>query len=126
MKNALKRGRWSAFMTVLLLALLAQVFQSYSSPVQSEMECLCKDPYNLSITNRGSGAISFAWNAAGSPDSFEVWYYRREDNYTSQPVTTTNLNHTFSGLSAGTYDVQVKAVCGAQGSGGIIWVDIIL
>jgi len=126
MKNAQKKGRWGAFMTVLLLALLAQVVQSYSSPVESETACLCMDPYNLSITNQGSNSISFSWNAAGSPDNFEVWYYRREDQYTSQPVTTTNLSHTFTGLPAGTYDVQVKAVCGAQGSGGIIWVDIIL
>lgn len=113
-------------MTVLLLALLAQVFQSYSSPVQPETECLCMDPYNLDITNQGSGAISFSWNAAGSPDGFEVWYYRREDHYTSQPVPTTNLYHTFTGLPAGTYTVHVKAVCEAQYSGEIIWVDIIL
>ncbi len=84
------------------------------------------DPYNLDITNQGSGAISLTWSAAGSPDGYEVWYYRREDHYTSQPVQTTNLYHTFTGLPTGTYDVHVKAVCGAQGSGGIIWVDIIL
>lgn len=113
-------------MTVLLLALLAQVFQSYSPAVQSEEACLCMDPYNLSVTNQGSNYISFSWNVAGSPDNFEVWYYRREDHYTSQPVATNNLNHTFTSLPTGTYDVHVKAVCGAQESGGIIWVDVIL
>jgi len=126
MENAQKRQRWSAFMTVLLLALLAQVFQSYTLPQQTETVCDCMSPYNLALTDVTSSSISADWDVAGSPDGFKVWYYRREDNYTSQPITTNNPYHTFSGLASGTYDIHVVAVCGLEYSGGIVMVDIIL
>ncbi len=123
MKNAHKRQRWTAFMTFLFLAFLSTSLQSYSLPGQLTAVCDCSEPYNLSLTGRTSTSISFAWEATGNPGSFNVWYYRSEDNFTSTPVATTSLSHTFSDLPAGTYDIYVEATCK---SGGVVLVDVIL
>ncbi|NUN99365.1 MAG: fibronectin type III domain-containing protein [Saprospiraceae bacterium] len=127
MENAQKIQKRSAFLTVLFVALLAQILQSYSLPQNKETVTGCPEPYNLTVTGQTSSTISFEWDESGTPDiGYKVWYHRSEDNFISPPVITTNLYHTFSGLSSGTYDIHVVAVCEADYSGGIIVVDIVL
>ncbi len=126
MKNAPKSQRAGLFMILLVLAGMTPIFQSHSPGAVSTETGGCPAPYNGELTGRTSSSISVEWDASGTPDTYKVWYYRVQDNYTSAPVMTGNLYHTFSGLSAGTYNIHIVAVCGQQYSGGIIVVDVVL
>lgn len=74
-----------------------------------------------SITNQGSGTISFAWDAVEGAISYRVSYYRKESSYNSSVTNTGSTNITYSGLSAGTYNFYFKSVfSGAQSSDYVI------
>ncbi|MCB0517976.1 MAG: hypothetical protein H6577_09340 [Lewinellaceae bacterium] len=81
------------------------------TPFHEEADCHCPSVANVQKTGSGSGSASWSWTGSLSATSYEVWYTRRSDGYTSQPVTVTATNTAFSGLSGGAHTFYFKSLC---------------
>lgn len=107
MKNAMKvTGQWCVKMSFLLLLLVPA---SIGVAVASVMPMApatsitgCQDPGNLTVTARGTGSISFAWDGDSEATSYQVSYLRISDNATGS-MTTSSTTANLGGLTAGYY-----------------------
>jgi hypothetical protein len=99
------------------------MFFAFANP--QSPETTCPAPSNVQVTGTGSGSISFDWdNCNCFSTGFTVKYLRHSDGYTSPETSITNSNHTFSGLSTGTYTFYFRTVCGGQKSEAIVVEDL--
>ena len=73
----------------------------------------CDAPTNVTVTAKFSSSISFDWDG---PDgsTYEVYYVRQSDGYTSPVYSTSSSDYAYSGLSAGTYDFYFRTDCGTE------------
>jgi len=126
MENARKKRWFGAAMATIMLAFLAQVTLSFTTVAPPAQDCLCPAISDLTLTGKTATTVSFAWDGWSGADSYQVWYYRSEDNYTSTPVGTPYEYHTFADLPEGTYDFHFRAVCGQEFSSTIVTVDLIM
>lgn len=63
-----------------------------------------------SLTSQTSNSASFAWAAVGEASSYQSYYVRAENGYTSGVVGTTATSLTHSGLVSGTYKFYFRSV----------------
>lgn len=77
-------------------------------------ETTCPEPQNVAKTGQTSNSISLAWSPAFTGAQYRLWYTK--DGVSSSFVYTTNLEYTFSGLTAGNYTVYVQTVCSGESS----------
>ncbi len=118
---------WRMALASLLLLLAAVV-----KPVQitaakpPRLDCTCETPINAVINVQNYNGVSITWNHNEEDVSFKVWYYRREDNYTSAETITGNKSILYSNLQAGTYTFHLVAICGEEQSASIVFDDLIL
>lgn len=123
MKDASVKS-WQALIPVFfLLTFLVPLKSGFSTPVA--VEATCPAP-NVTITDKDSGFVSFAWDAVSGASAYKVYYYRSEDNYTSSEFTTGSTSFSFSSLPAGTYDFYFATNCGGVTSGYIVVEDILM
>ena len=100
------------------------LFTSNAS-LQAQNDCTCGAP-EIVVNSHLQSSISFSWNAVENATAYNVWYHRKEDNFTSQVVIATNSSVLFSNLTDGTYMFYFKTVCGNQTSGIIITDDLMM
>ncbi len=120
MKILRKQGK-SALAT--LFFVFGLLVNGFSAP--PTIQCNCDSP-TVTITSQSSNSVAFSWGAVSGATSYEVWYEKREGNFTSQPTTTNGTSMNFSNLSAGTYKFYFKAICGGEGSNIYITEDLIM
>ncbi len=109
-----------------LVFLLPSATENATAGVKSQYYTAVPPPINLTVTGKTANAVSFTWDGVGSPDSFKIWYYRHEDNYTGTPVFTGNEFASFSNLPAGTYDFFFVSIYGGTYSESILEADIVM
>lgn len=81
------------------------------TPSQPVPVCDCPAVANVQKTGSASGSVSWSWGSSQTANAYEVWYVRRSDGYTSQPVAVTVAHTAFSGLSAGAHTFYFRALC---------------
>jgi len=87
------------------------------------VETTCNAPSNVHVVSSTSNSKTFDWdNCNCFSTGYEVWYLRKSDGYTSQAVTVTASEYTFTGLQAGAYTFYFRTKCGTQKS-DIIGID---
>ncbi|NUN99368.1 MAG: hypothetical protein HUU01_01995 [Saprospiraceae bacterium] len=119
MGNTHKRG-WQGTFTSLLPFLLLAVSSAFTTTFDGPA------PANVSIASQTSSSVSFTWDGVDNPDGFKIWYYRSENNFTSQPAFTEEEAISFSDLTAGTYDFFFVAIHGETYSECAVTSDIIM
>lgn len=82
----------------------------YAMPQLEAFDSNCPAPSNITVAAKSSGSISFDWDGVDAA-TYEVYYVRQSDGYTSSVSVTGNSDFTFSGLSAGTYDFFFRTGC---------------
>ena len=123
MKNASKKNWLAPAKLLLLLVFLAPVRAGFSLSPAVKVTC---DPPNVSITDKSSGTVSFAWDPVQYGNTYKIWYHRSEDDYTSSQTTTGSTTITYSNLPAGTYDFYFMTVCGEGNSIIVIEDDLMM
>lgn len=120
------KKRWARFAT---LGCLLTVFSLGATNLPMEpvySDCTCNAPTNMTQTGKTSTSISFGWNAVSGAVSYEVWYVRVDDNYTSPQSTVTVTSIGYTGLSAGRYIFYITTNCGGAKSDSVILEDILM
>lgn len=107
MKKGIKKHWQWCIQLCFLLALLV--------PVMIGVQATTTRPLNyeapsVSQTGQTSSSASFDWNAVSEAIGYEVWYVRRQNNYTSPVMGTGDTDITVSGLTWGTYKFYFRAV----------------
>lgn len=125
MKMHSKLTRGIILKTMFFLLLLTPGYFAQAKPEPVAVEINCPGPSNVVITSRNGGNISFAWDAGSGADSYRVRWVRKEDNQTATSDTA-NTSLSFSGLTPGTYVFSFGAFCGAQFSGYVISVEVVV
>jgi hypothetical protein len=120
MKLMSKQAKQVLAAFAMVLGLLATGFSA--PPV---VDCNCDSP-TITITSQGGGSVAFSWGAVSGATNYEVWYVKRENNFTSQLSTTSGTVMSFNNLPAGTYKFYFKAICGGEGSNISIMDDLIM
>ena len=96
---------------------------TFSFANETEDEVTCNPPANVTTVAQSAGSVSFDWDdCTGGCTEYKVWYVRQDDGYTSNKVTTSASDISFSGLADGTYDFYFATVC-AGGVSSIIGVE---
>jgi hypothetical protein len=123
MKTAFKNGRPMLATLFFLFALLVQAATGFTA--QPDNDCDCAAP-TVTKSGQSSGAVSFSWGAVAGASGYKAWYVRKENNFTSQVVTTGGTAVGFTNLSPGTYQFYFSTVCGGEVSQIIITDDLIM
>ena len=111
-----------------VFALLIPMLYAFTTNPQSP-ETSCAAPTNVHVVGIGyvPGTISFDWDDCnGSCTGYIVRYQRLSDGYTSQDVTVTSSNHTFTGLQVGNYKFFFETQCNSEKSNAIVIEDRII
>ncbi len=126
MKNAMKvTGQWCVKLSFLLLLLVSSASHvAATSIVPTEPEDGCPTPTSLSRTAVTSSSISFSWGSTGT--SYQVYYVRVADGYTSSVMTTSSTSMTIPGLTSGAYKFYFATVCEDGTSDYIIVEDLVM
>lgn len=106
-----KKTWFGLFILFSLAVLPLQAFHPAPPAMVAVATCTPPSP---SVTSQSSGSVSFAWGGVLGASGYRVWYHRREDNYTSSQVPTTNTYISFSSLPAGTYTFYFVTDCGSN------------
>lgn len=123
MKNAIQTS-WQALIPVFfLLTALAPAPSGFSARPTPQVTCPAPD---VTVTDRSSSSVSFAWDAVTEATVYKVWYYRSEDNYTSSETYTGSTAISYSNLPAGTYTFYICAVCTGGTSPAYIVEDLLM
>ncbi len=122
MKNATKTTTLFLFVLFTLIAMPTQASLAHFQPV-TQLSCMPPSP---TLTGQSSGSVSFAWDAVLGAYGYRVWYYRKEDHYTSSTTSTGNTYVSFSSLPAGTYTFYFVTDCGNELSQSAIIDDVII
>lgn len=105
-----------------LLMAVAIFFSSFTSAA-----CSCSNaPTNVVKTSQSISSVAFTWDAVAGATTYEVWYVRQGDGYTSSPLTVASTTASFTGLPAGRYVFYGRTVCGNEKSDIIIFEDILM
>ena len=124
MKNAGKKNWLSSFFIFFGLALLATTGSAFTERAPtSDVSCT---PPQATVSDQSSGSVTFTWGAQSGAISYQIYYTREEDSYTSTPVTTGNTYISFTNLPAGTYDFYFRTNCDRESSDYIILDDLIM
>lgn len=126
MRNASKRN-WPATL-MLFLGLTSMVPASFSFTTLQAVTvaaATCTPPQPV-VNGYSSGYVSFTWQAVDGATTYQVYYTRQEDNYTSSTTTTGATTISYSNLPHGTYDFYFRSVCGGDVSSFIIEDDLIM
>jgi len=126
MTNAMKvTGQWCVKMSFLLLLLVSAATSDLSAAciVPTEPEVGCPTP-SVTRTGRGSGSISYSWGSSGT--SYQVYYVRLADGYTSSVMTTSSTSMTIPGLAPGYYRFYFATNCEGETSDYVITDDLII
>lgn len=124
MKNAGKKNGLTSFIVIFALALLTAATSGFIvRPAAGDVSCA---PPQATVSDQSSGSVTFTWEAQASAISYQVYYTREEDNYTSSPVTTGNTYISFTNLPSGTYDFYFRTNCDRESSDYIILDDLIM
>lgn len=124
MRNAGKKNWFTVLIMSLGLALLVPA--GYGFSVRQAIRNVDCSPPDPSVSSQGSGSITFTWEAKSGATSYQVYYFRAEDSYTSSPATTGSTSISFSHLPQGTYDFYFCTNCGGESSDYIILDDLIM
>ena len=122
MYSPIKKG-WAG---VALFGLLLAMLSLQASKPAACLECTCVAPANGTKTGQTSTSVSFTWSAASGATSYDVWYYRSDDNYTSPESNLTGTSINFTSLPAGNYVFYISTNCGDTSSDIIILEDILM
>lgn len=123
MKSIIKGWVRFAFLGLLFTAISAQ---ATNQPMALASTCDCGVPTNVQKTGQTGNSVSFSWSAVSGASSYDVWYLRVADNYTSAHTTVTSTAATIGGLSAGRYVFYFSTNCGDVPSDIIILEDVVI
>jgi hypothetical protein len=87
MSNAIKKHGQVFLKTCMLLTLFVPVISGFSTRPPAEVTCPAP---SVSITAHASTYVSFALGSEAGGGSYQVWYHRKEDNFTSSNYNTGN------------------------------------
>jgi hypothetical protein len=110
---------------IMFLLFAMPMAYAFTPAVVLPAECQCNEATGLRKTGKTSDTFSMVWEAPYGATSYNVRYYRSEDNYTSSTISTSNTSFTFIGLTPGHYTFYVQTACSGETS-GFIGVDDIL
>lgn len=113
---------WQLYLKIFLL-FLVPVASGIAQTHSVEVTCIAP---TVSKTGQTAGSVSFSWDAVSGATEYVVWYVRKEDNYSSAVMHTSNTSINVSGLSTGTYIFYFATVCGGGTSDYVIIDDIIM
>jgi hypothetical protein len=106
---------------VLLLAFVLPIAFAFTSTTD---HCTtCDTPDNVRKTAETSTTISFAWNGVDAADEYILRWVRQSDSATSGDVTVSGTTHTFTNMTAGTYNFYFSSKCGLVTSTAFIVID---
>ncbi|MFN0037817.1 MAG: hypothetical protein ACKVUS_22365 [Saprospiraceae bacterium] len=124
MKNEIKKS-WQCYSKLLYSLLFLVVMHFAASATGLVPELSCPAP-TASKTGQSSGSVSYSWSAVSGATSYQVWYLRKEDNFSSGVMSTGNTSITVSGLAPGTYRFYFATGCASETSEYIIADDLIM
>ena len=126
MKNTIKKaGRYFLNFCLLFVCLIPLTDGTSATPTRPEGMLTCQSP-TVSETGRGSGSVSFGWNAVSGASGYHVWYVNTITHDGSGVFSTGSTSISFTGIPPGTYDFYFETVCGEEHSEYVVAEDIII